>query len=138
MGQYYETFNPPFFLDLSFLHDNIADNPKGFDRDPTSILKEMNLGLSRLRPQDKSDVTITVQDQVVSISGTVPSMAVSKYIANLADRVLGVRHVRNNLSIRRAGGESNPQSKRQPQTSLKDRPASDSLSKDTKSSQIIV
>jgi hypothetical protein len=128
MGRYYETFNPPFFLDLSFLHDSIADNPKGFEREPTSILKEMKLGLSRLRPQDTLDVMITVQDQVVSISGTVSSMAVSKYIANVADNVLGVRYVKNNLQIRRSGGESNPQIKRQPQLSLKDRPASDSLS----------
>ena len=128
MGRYYETFNPPFFLDLSFLHDNIADNPKGFDRDPTSILKDLNLGLSRLRPQDKSDVIIAVQDQVVSISGTVPSMAVLRYIANVADKTLGVRYVINNLHIPRAGGETHPQRKRQPQLSLKDRQASDSLS----------
>lgn len=138
MGRYYETFNPPFFLDLSFLHDNIADNPKGFDRDPASILEEMNLGLSRLRSQDRSDVMITVKDQVVSISGTVPSMAVSKYIAKVADNVLGVRSVKNNLQIHRAGGESSPQNKRQTQLPSKDRPASDSLSQDTQSSQIIV
>ena len=128
MGRYYETFNPPFFLDLSFLHDNIADNPKGFDRDPASILKEMNLGLSRLRPQDTSDVRISVQDQVVSISGTVSSKAISKYIANVADNVLGVRDVRNNLHIRRAGGESNPQIQKKPQLPSKERPAIDSLS----------
>jgi hypothetical protein len=138
MGRYYETFNPPFFLDLSFLHDNIADNPKGFDRDPASILEEMNLGLSRLRSQDRSNVMITVKDQVVSISGTVPSTAVSKYIANVADKVLGVRYVKNDLQIHRAGGESNPQNKRQAQFPLKNRPASDSLSQDKKSSQIIV
>lgn len=106
MGRYFETFNPPFFLDLSFLHNSISDNPKGFDRDPVSILREINLGLSRLSTRDRSNVRISVQEQTVTISGTVPSMAVLKYIANVADNALGVRLVKNNLQIYRSGAES--------------------------------
>lgn len=127
MGRYYETFNPPFFLDLSFLHDYIADNRTGFERDPTSILRDIRLGLSRLHIRDRSEVRITVQDQIVSIDGAVPSQAVSKYIANVANNVLGVRAVKNRLQIKRSGAEAKPQKIGLPKLKSQERLAIDSL-----------
>jgi hypothetical protein len=106
VGRYFETFNPPFFLDLSYLHDSITDNPKGFERDSDAIFRDIKLGISRLKLHDTKDVRVVVQKQAVSLEGTVPSMAVLKYIGNVADNTLGVRVVSNNLQLRRAGGES--------------------------------
>lgn len=108
MGQYYETFYPPFFMDLSYRHDAIAANRDGYNRHDDSIVSNLRESIIRLLPGETANLSISSQNQVVTLSGSVSSSAVSRFICNVADRILGVRSVINRLDIKRAGAEARP------------------------------
>lgn len=105
MGRYYETFDPPFFLDRISKFDAIKVNPNAYDRSDDAITADILLGLHRLGLPNLDDLTITTNDQLVSLIGSVASSQIANYIARLADRVLGVRGVNNRLTIKRVGAE---------------------------------
>jgi hypothetical protein len=106
MGRYYETFDPPFFLDRLSKFDAIKVNPNAYERSDDAITADILLGLNRLGLPHLDELTITTHDQLVSLIGSVASPQIANYIARLADRVLGVRSVNNRLTIKRVGAES--------------------------------
>lgn len=106
MGQYYETFNPPFFMERRYHFNAAAVNDQAYDRDDAAIVRDFTTSLSRLHPLDTSLVTASCADQTLSITGTVAAENILEFIGKLADNVLGVREVHNKLIVKRAGASS--------------------------------
>ena len=103
MGNYYETFYPPFFMDSRNKYDSIAINPKGWDRDDKDILADFTNRISAVGNIDTKDVEVRCEHQVISLNGTVATQTVLVFLEHVADNVLGVRDVKNQLQLRRAG-----------------------------------
>lgn len=119
MGRYYETFNPPFFLDLSFRPNLLKVNCHGYSRDSNSILRDIERGLRLLQPRPIPDIQFDVNNQIVTLIGTVASLDDYRYIERLTDNTLGVRGVRNNLVIQRAGASKELAPATAPQDDIK-------------------
>ncbi|MFD2226552.1 BON domain-containing protein [Microvirga arabica] len=49
---------------------------------------------------DASDIEVSVQDQEVTLSGTVSTLFEKRRAEDIADSVSGVTHVQNNLRVR--------------------------------------
>lgn len=105
MGRYYETFDPPFFMERRYAFNAIAANPNGYDRPDENIITDLNVRLRKLWPLDTSRVQIICDHNHVILFGDVLNESVSKFLERIADRVLGVRSVENRLKILRAGAE---------------------------------
>lgn len=105
MGRYYETFEPPFFMERRYAYNAIAVNPNGYDRPDEDIIADINVRLRKLWPLDTRQVQIICDHNNVILLGAVPSENVSKFLERIADRILGVRSVDNRLTISRAGAE---------------------------------
>jgi hypothetical protein len=103
VGRYYETFNPPFFLDLSYRFDAIKANPYGYDRPSTDILVDLKRGLRLLEPIKTPNLRIKVHSQEITLSGSVPTTRVAMFIKAVATNILGVRNVVDLLTVERAG-----------------------------------
>ena len=108
MGQYYETFNPPFFMERRYAYDAIAVNPKGYDRDDADIIKDLKRRFLELGPIDTSLVQLSSDDEIVSLKGQVASAAVARFLGLVAENILGVRSVLNRLVVIRAGASTDP------------------------------
>jgi hypothetical protein len=106
MGQYYETFYPPFFMDRRYAYDAIAVNSKGYDRDDTDIMNDFKRRLLELQPLDTSLVQVSSEDEVITLKGEVNSEAVAQFLGRVAENILGVRSVSNRLAVARAGASA--------------------------------
>lgn len=106
MGNYYETFNPPFFLDFSYRPDLIKANRDGYNRSSEDISKDIKRGLGLLAPLTAPQLQIEVNEQNVTLSGTVPTTAMARYIERMTNNTLGVRTVESQITIQRAGASS--------------------------------
>ncbi len=82
--------------------------PKGYTRSDTRIHEEVCESLM-YSPYDASDVTVTVSNGEVTLAGTVRSRADKWGIEDVAEAVLGVRDVHNQIRINRdAAHDSEP------------------------------
>lgn len=106
MGRYYESFDPPFFLDRISKFDAIKINPNAYERGDEAIIRDVISGLIRFGFTKRDDLIIKSHDQLVSLAGNVATLQIANFIASLTDRVLGVRGVDNKLMVKRAGAES--------------------------------
>lgn len=106
LSAYYETFEPPFFLDLSFRPDLLKINRQGYNRPSKDIIRDIESGLNWLTPLSPPEISIQVVNQAVILQGFVPTLEVARYIENMTNRVLGVRSVENKLQIYRSGAYS--------------------------------
>ncbi|SPA51681.1 BON domain-containing protein [Cupriavidus taiwanensis] len=78
--------------------------PKNYQRTDTRIRDDLCERLAHA-DDDVSDVTVDVGSGIVTLTGTVADRGVKYRIEELAEDVLGVNEVRNNLQVaRRAGG----------------------------------
>lgn len=105
MGNYYETFYPPFFMETRhpFNYDMLSVNAKAYDRDDSLIEEDFARRLEAIEPIDTSDIRFESENQVLKLNGEVTSLAVLRFIENMADRILGTRSVKSELVVRRAG-----------------------------------
>jgi hypothetical protein len=103
MGQYFETFYPPFFMDRRYAYDAISVNPKGYDRDDEDIVADLRRRFSDLAAIDTSLVQVSSEDEIICLAGPVASERVAKFLGRVAENVLGVRAVSNKLVVARAG-----------------------------------
>ena len=103
MGNYYETFYPPFFMETRYAYDAIAVNPDGYDRDDFDIIRDVYARLKGLAPLDSSHVMAESHDQIIHLTGSVASDAAVRFLGRVADNVLGVRSVDNRLMVSRPG-----------------------------------
>ena len=78
--------------------------PKNYQRTDTRIRDDLCERLAHA-DDDVSDVTVDVGSGIVTLTGTVADRGIKYRIEELAEDVLGVNEVRNNLQVaRRAGG----------------------------------
>jgi hypothetical protein len=106
MGQYYETFYPPFFMARRYAYDAIAVNPKGYERDAAEIVTDLRRRFVEIEPIDTSMVDVSCEDEIVSLRGQVASDAVAQFLGRVAQNILGVRSVLNLLVVTRAGASA--------------------------------
>jgi BON domain len=107
MGNYYETFDPPFFMERRYEFNAVAVNSKGYDRDDAEIVSDLLKRLAQLGPIDTNQVHVSSEAQVIVLTGTVVNQNIKRFLGLVADNVLGVRSVHNQLTIPRFGASSN-------------------------------
>jgi osmotically-inducible protein OsmY len=74
--------------------------PKNYVRSDERIREDVNDGLSDDPHIDASDVEVTVSDREVTLDGTVSERFAKRHAEDIAESVLGVKHVQNNLRVR--------------------------------------
>lgn len=74
--------------------------PKGYTRSGERIREDVSDWLTDDPHLDASDIEVAVEGTEVTLSGTVDSRAAKRRAEDLADDVIGVTHVQNNLRVR--------------------------------------
>lgn len=74
--------------------------PKGYRRSDARIEEDLNDLLTDDAYLDASDIMVSVKDGEATLSGLVARREDKRRAEDLADRVLGVSHVQNNLRVR--------------------------------------
>ncbi|MBF6990284.1 MULTISPECIES: BON domain-containing protein [Cupriavidus] len=77
--------------------------PRGYQRSDDRIRDQICERLSYARGVDVSDVSVDVNEGVVSLTGTVRERGQKYYIEDLADGTYGVKEVNNDIRVRREG-----------------------------------
>lgn len=80
--------------------------PKNWQRSDERIQDEICEHLARERDIDVSDVSVSVQQGTVTLTGTVDDRRAKHLIEDLADDCAGVRDVENRLRVREGGSRS--------------------------------
>ncbi|NUO84720.1 MAG: BON domain-containing protein [Cupriavidus sp.] len=75
--------------------------PRGYQRSDERIRDQICERLSYARGVDVSDVSVDVNDGVVSLTGTVRDRGQKYYIEDMADGTYGVKEVNNDIRVRR-------------------------------------
>jgi len=86
-------------------HGFRGHGPKGYTRSDERIREDLCDRLSDADDIDASEVECQVRNGEVVLTGSVPTRALKHRIENLADRVSGVRDVRNEIKVGRAESE---------------------------------
>jgi osmotically-inducible protein OsmY len=80
--------------------------PKGYKRSDERIKEDICEQLWRSETIDSSEVTITVKEGEVTLTGTVPERWMRHEIENIADESMGVKDIDNNIRIQRQSDET--------------------------------
>ncbi len=75
--------------------------PKGFKRTDERLKDDIAVRLMYRHDIDSSDVILEVKDGKVTLEGTVPERWMRYAIDDIAESVLGVQDVENNVRVRR-------------------------------------
>lgn len=73
--------------------------PKGYQRSDEKLQELICEELMEADHIDSSDVTVTVQDGVVTLEGTVPERAMRYAIEDIADSVSGIKDIDNRIRV---------------------------------------
>ncbi|WP_354683623.1 BON domain-containing protein [Cupriavidus necator] len=84
--------------------------PKNYQRPDARIRDELCERLAR-SDEDISDVTVDVGSGIVTLAGTVADRSVKFRIEEMAEDVLGVNEVRNNIQVARGAGNGEDSAK---------------------------
>ncbi len=106
MGNYYETFEPPFYPRTDSARDPLVINARGYERNVAEIIHAISDRIAGLYGIDTSGVKIASDDRVVTLTGVVASDRVAQFLGAIAANTLGVREVHNELRTERAGARS--------------------------------
>lgn len=87
---------PPHLLERVF-----ARGPKGYTRSDERIKEDVSEQLWRADHIDSSEVSVTVGDGVVALSGTVPERWMRLELESIADNCMGVQDIDNNIRVLR-------------------------------------
>lgn len=74
--------------------------PKGYQRADARIEEDVNDRLSDDPALDASDISVTVKDGEITLSGFVANRWDKRRAEDVAENASGVKHVQNNLRIR--------------------------------------
>jgi osmotically-inducible protein OsmY len=81
--------------------------PKDYKRSDERIREDINDRMTDDHQLDASGISVTVKDGEVTLSGTVDSKFAKRHAEDIADVVLGVSHVQNNLRVNSAASSVN-------------------------------
>jgi osmotically-inducible protein OsmY len=108
MGEYYETFEPPFFMDSIRTYDTLKVNNQAYDRNDHDVVADIQDHFTQLMGIDTSYVDVSVSHGIVTLKGHVVSQRVKKFLESVAGNALGVRGVRSALSYGGVGASASP------------------------------
>lgn len=98
MGDYYESFEPPFFLWYKSKDRLLERNNLAYERPDAAIVQDILQHFSTLHHIDTSEVTVTSDHNIVTLKGKSLDERVGRYLCAIADNTLGVRSVVSELS----------------------------------------
>ncbi|MGY0611164.1 BON domain-containing protein [Luteimonas sp. A501] len=81
------------------VHGYRGIGPRGYRRDDGRVREDVCDALTDSDALDASDITVTVQDGVVKLAGSVPHRMMKRLAEDLADDCGGVRDVENALRV---------------------------------------
>jgi len=81
------------------VHGYRGIGPRGYRRDDGRVREDVCDALTDSDALDASDITVTAQDGVVKLAGTVPHRMMKRLAEDLADDCRGVRDVENALRV---------------------------------------
>ena len=97
MGDYYETFEPPYFPESSASRQKPTASKSGYCRSDAEITADLRDRLAHLPVLDTMHVEITASDRVITLKGTTRSRQMSDYLCRVAGNIAGVLGVKTSL-----------------------------------------
>jgi hypothetical protein len=88
----------------------LGRGPKGYKRSDERIKEDICERLWRSDNVDSSEVTVTVKDGEVTLSGTVPERWMRHEVENIVDDSVGVKDIDNGIRIQRETDETGTES----------------------------
>jgi hypothetical protein len=85
--------------------DFFGKGPKGYSRSDERITEDVNDALTRDRNVDASNIEVSAQDGIVTLTGNVSDKWMKRQAEDCAEEVTGVKEVRNQIEVR---AESRP------------------------------
>lgn len=79
--------------------DHRGKGPSGYARSSERLLEDANERLMRDSSVDASRITVTCEDNEVTLNGTVTSRSAKRRAEDIVDDISGVKHVQNNLRV---------------------------------------
>lgn len=79
--------------------DHRGKGPAGYTRSKERILEDANERLMRDSSLDASKITVTCEDNEITLDGTVDSRSAKRRAEDIVDDISGVKHVQNNLRV---------------------------------------
>ena len=79
--------------------DHRGKGPAGYTRSNERLLEDANERLMRDHSIDASKITVTCEDNEITLSGTVDSRQAKRRAEDIVDDISGVKHVQNNLRV---------------------------------------
>jgi osmotically-inducible protein OsmY len=79
--------------------DHRGKGPAGYTRSKERILEDANERLMHDPEVDASNITVTCEDNEITLTGTVDSRAAKRRAEDIVESVSGVKHVQNNLRV---------------------------------------
>lgn len=86
--------------------DHRGNGPQGYKRSDERILEDVCDRLTEDPYLDARDITVSVQDGEVTLSGQVPMKRAKRRAEDCVDHVSGVGHVQNNLRVQQRSSET--------------------------------
>lgn len=79
--------------------DHRGKGPSGYTRSKERLLEDANERLMRDHALDASKITVTCEDNEITLDGTVDSRSAKRRAEDIVDDISGVKHVQNNLRV---------------------------------------
>lgn len=107
--QYYENPDSPnrghggslVHHDFGALRGNSGKGPRGYTRNDTRVYEDVCELLTRDGDVDATDIDVSVEGGVVTLSGRVENRDMKRYAGNIIDHIPGVKDVQNLLEFER-------------------------------------
>jgi hypothetical protein len=83
---------------------NAGRGPRGYQRSDERILDDAHERLERDGWVDATEIELSIQNGEIALRGSVETLRMRRRAEEIVDSVSGVRHVTNDLRVRRRGG----------------------------------
>lgn len=83
--------------------DHRGKGPAGYTRSKERILEDANERLMQDSSVDASGITVTCEDNEITLTGTVKSRSEKRRAEDIVEDISGVKHVQNNLRVENSG-----------------------------------
>jgi osmotically-inducible protein OsmY len=83
--------------------DHRGKGPAGYTRSKERILEDANERLMQDSSIDASAITVTCEDNEITLTGTVKSRSEKRRAEDIVEDISGVKHVQNNLRVETTG-----------------------------------
>lgn len=88
---------------LDAREDHRGKGPAGYTRSKERILEDANERLMHDNSLDASNITVTCEDNEITLTGTVDSRFAKRRAEDIVEDISGVKHVQNNLRVQPSG-----------------------------------